>query len=103
MFVFSSILVVASWFLAMLAWDRLRPAWKAARPRLRYGLITATGCVLATSLFGVMVAQFYGPLAGAIAAACLAPVYVFIAVVLRILLRSFDVPVDAVEPPSSGG
>jgi hypothetical protein len=90
-FVFSSLLVVASWFLAMFAWDRVRPTWRERRPRLRYGVITATGCALAAALFGVMVAQFYGALAGLIAAACLAPVYVFIAVVLRILLRSFDI------------
>jgi hypothetical protein len=90
-FVFSSILVAASWFLSMLAWDRARPSWRARRPRLRYGLITATGCGIACAGFGFMVGQFHGALAGIIAAACLAPVYVFIAVVLRVLLRSFDV------------
>ena len=90
-FVFSSILVAASWFLSMLAWDRARPAWRERRPRLRYGAITATGCAVACTCFGLMVGSFYGALPGVIAAVCLAPVYVFIAVVLRVLLRSFDV------------
>lgn len=46
---------------------------------------------MACAVFGLMVASFYGALAGMIAAAGLAPVYVFIAIVLRLLLRSFDV------------
>ena len=75
----------------MLLWDRvLRPDWREQRPRLRYGLVTATGCLLAAAGFGAMVSSFYGPLPGLIAAACIAPVYVFIAVVLRVILRSFD-------------
>ena len=79
----------------MLLWDRaLRPRWRNERPRLRFAAITSTGCLFAVSGFGLMVASFYGPVAGVIAAACLAPVYTFIAVVLRVLLRSFDV-----EPP----
>jgi len=76
----------------MLLWDRLlRPQWREQRPRLRYGLITATGCLLAAAGFGAMVASFHGPVAGLVAAACLMPVYVFIAVVLRVILRSFNV------------
>jgi cation transporter-like permease len=103
-FVFSSIFVVASWFLAMLLWDRaLRPAWRERRPGLRYACITATGCALACSGFGVAVGTFYGAKVGVIAAFALAPVYVFIAVVLRVLLRSFDMDVDAVAPPSNEG
>jgi beta-glucosidase/6-phospho-beta-glucosidase/beta-galactosidase len=81
----------------------LRPGWRERRPRLRYGVITATGCLLGTGIFGLAVSQFYGAKAGLISAVALAPVYVFIAVVLRMLLRSFDMDVDAARRPPDEG
>ena len=84
-------LVAATWFLARLGWDLARPQWRT-RPELarrRFAAITATGVVVAAAGFGGMVASVYGTVPGLVAAACLVPVYVFMAVVLRMLLTSF--------------
>lgn len=100
MFVFSSILIVATWFVSRIAWDHLlRRSWRhdPRRRRLRFTCITATGCALALAGFGSVVGALYGAIAGVVAAAALAPAYVFIAIVLRMLLRSFDVDVDGTE------
>lgn len=97
MFVFSSILIVATWFLARLAWDAARPAWRARpdRQRLRFVAITVTGALVAAGGFGTMVGLHFGLLPGIVAAVALLPVYAFIATVLRMLLRSFEeAPLD---------
>ena len=91
MFVFSSALIAATWFLARLGWDAARPDWRSRpeRQRMRFVAITATGAAVAIGGFGAVVGVTYGAVAGVAAAAALAPVYVFIAVVLRMLLASF--------------
>ncbi|MCW2926432.1 MAG: hypothetical protein JWM86_400 [Thermoleophilia bacterium] len=93
MFIFSSILVAATWFISRLAWDAARPAWRARedRRRRRFAVITATGAIVAAAGFGGIIGALYGATPGLIAAACLVPVYVFIAVVLAMLLSAFDV------------
>lgn len=93
MFVFSSILIAATWFLSRLAWDMLRPAWRsrADRQRRRFACITATGAAVAVAGFGLVVGSLHGPVAGLAAAAVLLPVYCFMAIVLRMLLSSFEV------------
>lgn len=91
-FVFSSVLIAATWFLARLGWDRARPAWRTRpeRARARFVAITATGAAFAVGGFGAIVGSIYGLVPGLGAAAALLPVYVFIAFVLRMLLASFD-------------
>src|SRR4051794_30440012 len=107
MFVFSSVLIAATWFLSQLAWDRLlRPGWRARpdRARRRFIAITATGAVVAIGGFGAIVGALYGLVPGVSAAIALLPVYCFIAVVLRMLLSSFDSESwhedDRREPPA---
>lgn len=97
MFVFSSMLVAATWFLSRLLWDHvLRRSWRGRpeRRRRRFVCITVTGVVVAASGFGGIIGALYGVVPGAIAAAALVPVYCFMAVALRILLQSFDVDVN---------
>lgn len=93
MFVFSSLIVVSTWFLSRLAWDRLLPTWRARADRLRrrFALITLTGALVAGAVFGAAVASHFDATAGLVAAAVLIPVYCFIAVVLFVLLDAFDV------------
>jgi hypothetical protein len=93
MFVFTSGLIAATWFLARLAWDHLlRPGWRDRpdRARRRFVAITATGATVAVGGFGTVIGSIYGLVPGLAAAAALLPIYCFIAVVLRMLLRSFD-------------
>lgn len=92
MFVFSSILIVATWFLARLGWDAVRPGWRRRpeRARRRFVAITATGALLGAGGFGLAVGSQFGLVPGASAAAALLPVYAFIATVLRMLLTSFE-------------
>ena len=98
MFVFTSLLIAATWFLSRLLWDHvLRPTWRndPARARMRFACITVTGILVAATGFGLIIGSFYGWLPGLIAGACLVPIYCFIAVVLRLLLRDFDFDVDS--------
>ncbi len=92
MFVFSSVLIVATWFLARVAWDRLRPEWRTRpdRQRRRFVVITATGAAVAVAGFGTAVGLTFGAVPGIVAAIALLPVYCFIAGVLRMLLASFE-------------
>jgi hypothetical protein len=93
MFVFSSGLIAATWFLAKLAWDHLlRPSWRDRpdRARRRFIAITATGAAVAVGGFGAVVGTIYGLVPGVVAAAALLPIYCFISIVLRMLLSSFD-------------
>src|SRR4051794_9425720 len=92
MFIFSSVLIAATWFMAMLLWDRLlRPGWRDRpdRARRRFACITATGATLAVGGFGAVVGAIFGLVPGLGAAAALLPIYVFISVVLRMLMREF--------------
>lgn len=91
-FVFGSILIAATWFLARIGWDVARPGWRTRpeRARVRFAAITATGATIALGGFGTIVGVTYGLVPGVAAAAALLPVYVFVAVVLRMLLTSFD-------------
>ena len=91
-FIFSSILIAATWFLARLLWDHvLRPGWRDRpdRARVRFACITATGASVAIGGFGGIIGALYGAVPGLVAAAALLPVYCFLAVVLRMLLASF--------------
>lgn len=92
MFVFSSILIVATWFVSRLAWDLARPEWRRRpdRSRRRFAAITATGAIVAIAGFSTIVGATYGLIPGLAAGAALLPVYVFMAVVLRLLLGSFS-------------
>ena len=97
MFVFTSMLITATWFLSRLLWDFvLRPGWRhePARARRRFVCITVTGVLVAAAGFGFIISTFYGWLPGIIAGACLVPVYLFMAFVLRMLLKDFSVDVD---------
>jgi hypothetical protein len=89
-FVFSSVLIAATWFLARLGWDRARPDWRTRpeRARRRFVAITATGATIALGGFGAIIGALYGLVPGIVAAAALLPIYCFIAVVLRMLLSS---------------
>ncbi|MCW2921888.1 MAG: hypothetical protein JWL76_1762 [Thermoleophilia bacterium] len=91
-FVFTSVLIAATWFLARLGWDRARPDWRTRpdRARRRFVAITATGAIVAIGGFGAIIGALYGLVPGLVAAAALLPVYVFIASVLRMILSSFD-------------
>lgn len=91
MFVFSSVLIAATWFLSRLAWDLARPTWRTRpdRVRRRFAAITATGALAACVGFAVVVGSIYGTVPGVVAGVALLPVYVFMAVVLRMLLRAF--------------
>lgn len=91
MFVFSSVLIAATWFVARLCWDAARPQWRS-RPELahkRFVAVTASGALVACTGFGLVVGSIYGVVPGLAAAAVLLPVYAFMATVLRMLLRSF--------------
>lgn len=92
MFVFSSVLIAATWFIARLGWDAARPQWRARpdRARRRFVAITATGALAACVGFGAVIGSIYGVVPGLAAAAVLVPVYVFMATVLRMLLGAFD-------------
>jgi hypothetical protein len=92
-FIFSALVIAATWFLARLLWDFvLRPSWRgnAVRQRLRFICITATGALVAVASFGAIVGSLYGLVPGLVAAGCLLPIYCFMAVVLRMLLNSFS-------------
>jgi len=93
-FVFSSILIAATWFVARLLWDHvLRRSWRGSprHARVRFVCVTATGAALAVGGFGGVVGAIYGLVPGLAAAGALLPVYCFIAVVLRLVLTAFDV------------
>lgn len=97
MFVFTSMLIAATWFLSRLLWDHvLRRSWRndPARARRRFIAITVSGVIVAAVGFGFIISTFYGWLPGIIAGACLVPIYLFMAFVLRMLLKDFDVDVD---------
>lgn len=90
-------LIAATWFLSRLLWDHLlRPSWRhdPARARRRFVAITVSGVLVAAAGFGCIISTFYGWLPGVIAGACLIPIYLFMAFVLRMLLKDFDVDVD---------
>lgn len=90
-FVFTSVLIAATWFLARLGWDRARPEWRTRpdRARTRFVAITSTGAVIALGGFGAIIGSLYGLVPGLAAAAALLPVYCFVAFILRMLLASF--------------
>jgi hypothetical protein len=93
MFVFSSVIIVATWFLARLLWDHvLRPTWHGdpRRSRVRFACITSTGVLIAATGFGAVIGSIYGWAPGVAAGAVLVPVYCFMAVVLRMLLQAFS-------------
>lgn len=92
MFVFSSILIVATWFMARLCWDLARPEWRGRpdRARRRFVAITTTGAAVAVGGFGAVIGSIYGLVPGLSAAAALLPIYIFMCVVLRMLLGSFS-------------
>lgn len=91
MFVFSSVLIAATWFVARVCWDLARPQWRLRpdRARRRFVAVTASGALVACAGFGLVVGSIYGVVPGLAAAAVLLPVYVFMATVLRMLLRAF--------------
>ncbi|MCW2949298.1 MAG: hypothetical protein JWN41_311 [Thermoleophilia bacterium] len=91
-------IIAATWFLSRLLWDHvLRPSWRGnpAHKRKRFVCITVTGVVVAATGFGVVVSSFYGWLPGIIAGVCVVPIYVFMAFILQMLLKDFDVDIGS--------